>query len=79
MRKPTLVGELVRLRPIAARDADGFWEIVSDSEGRRVTGLTTVLTRGEAEAWCETVSGRDGRIDLAVTAGGPTSTSVRSC
>jgi hypothetical protein len=70
MLKPTLEGELVRLRPVAARDADGLWEIVTDAESRRVTGLTRVRTRAEVEAWCRTVSGRDGRIDLAVTAGG---------
>ena len=70
MLKPTLEGELVRLRPVAARDADGLWEIVTDPESRRVTGLTTVRTRAEVEAWCRTVSGLDGRIDLAVTAGG---------
>lgn len=58
MLKPTLEGELVRLRPVAARDADGLWEIVTDSESRRVTGLTTVRTRprsrrgaGPCPAW----------------------------
>ena len=70
MLKPTLEGELVRLRPIAARDADGLWEIVTDPESRRVMGQTTAFTRAEVEAWCATVSDRDGRIDLAVTAGG---------
>ena len=70
MRKPTLVGELVTLRPVAARDADGLWEIVTDPESRRVTGQTAVLSRDEVDRWCETVSERDGRIDLAVTAGG---------
>ena len=70
MRKPTLVGELVRLRPVAARDADGLLEIVTDPESRRVTGQTAVLTRAEVDRWCETVSAIEGRIDLAVTAGG---------
>lgn len=70
MRKPTLEGELVRLRPVAARDADGLWEIVTDPESRRVTGQTAFLARPEIDRWCETISDRDGRIDLAVTAGG---------
>ncbi|RYV50135.1 GNAT family N-acetyltransferase [Pengzhenrongella frigida] len=70
MRKPTLEGELVRLRPVAARDADGLWEIVTDPESRRVTGQTAFLSRAEIDSWCETISDRDGRIDLAVTAGG---------
>lgn len=69
MLKPSLEGELVRLRPVAARDADGLWEIVTDPESRRVMGQTAVLTRAEVQLWCETVSDRDGRIDLAVTAG----------
>lgn len=70
MRKPTLVGELVRLRPVEVRDADGLWEIVTDPESRRVTGQTAILTRAEVDDWCASVSARDGRIDLAVTAGG---------
>lgn len=70
MRKPTLVGELVTLRPVAARDSGGLWEIVTDPESRRVTGQTAFLSRDEVDRWCETISDRDGRIDLAVTAGG---------
>ena len=70
MRKPTLVGELVTLRPVAARDANGLWEIVTDPVSRRVTGQTAFHSRDEVGGWCETVSERDGRIDLAVTAGG---------
>lgn len=69
MLKPSLQGELLRLRPIAARDADALWEIDSDPEGRRVTGRSVMHTREEVAAWCETVSDRDGRIDLAVTTG----------
>ncbi|QTE28698.1 GNAT family N-acetyltransferase [Pengzhenrongella sicca] len=70
MIKPTLEGELVRLRPIGARDGGGLWEIVSDPESRRVTGQTAAFTRAEVDAWCATVADRDGRIDLAVTASG---------
>ncbi|HEY8718245.1 GNAT family protein [Pengzhenrongella sp.] len=69
MLKPSLQGELVRLRPIAARDADALWEIDSDPVGRRVTGRSVMHTRALVEAWCESVSDQDGRIDLAVTAG----------
>ncbi|HEY5516568.1 MAG TPA: GNAT family protein [Pengzhenrongella sp.] len=67
MIKPTLVGELVRLRPIAPRDADGLWEILTDPESRRVTGQMSVLSHDEVDVWCATVSDLDGRIDLAVT------------
>ena len=50
--KPTLEGELVRLRPIASRDADGKWEIVSDPQSRRVMGMTATWTRHGVERWC---------------------------
>ena len=65
-----LQGELVRLRPIRAEDADGMWESVSDPEGRRLTGTTQAFTREQVERWCATVAAAPGRVDLAVTAGG---------
>ncbi len=68
--KPTLEGELVRLRPVAARDADGMWEIVTDPQSRRVTGTTATWTRPQVERWCATIAAAEHRIDLAVTAGG---------
>jgi RimJ/RimL family protein N-acetyltransferase len=68
--KPTLEGELVRLRPIEVRDAAGMWEIVTDPHSRRVTGMTTTYTRHQIERWCAEVGAADGRIDWAVTAGG---------
>jgi len=70
MLKPHLEGELVRLRPIESRDASGLWEIVDDAESRRLTGQTHLFTRAEVDQWCATVSDREDRIDLAVTAGG---------
>ena len=68
--KPTLEGELVRLRPIEARDAAGMWEVVSDPQSRRVTGTTAEFTRAQIERWCAEVGSAEGRIDWAVTAGG---------
>ncbi|WP_225753756.1 GNAT family N-acetyltransferase [Actinotalea sp. Marseille-Q4924] len=67
MDKPTLQGELVVLRPVAARDAAAMWEMVNDPEGRRLTGTVVEHTREQTDAWCATVSGREGRIDLAIT------------
>ncbi|EYR64968.1 GCN5 family acetyltransferase [Actinotalea ferrariae CF5-4] len=67
MEKPTLRGELVVLRPVAARDAEQMWEMVNDPEGRRLTGTVVEHTREQVDAWCATVSGRPGRIDLAIT------------
>ncbi|HEY0217325.1 MAG TPA: GNAT family protein [Cellulomonas sp.] len=68
MEKPTLEGEMIRLRPIAAQDAAAMWEMVNDPEGRRTTGTVAIFTRAQIDEWCATVSARPGRIDLAITA-----------
>lgn len=65
-----LEGELVRLRPVRADDADAMWESVTDPEGRRLTGTTREFTRVEVDEWCASVAGAVGRVDMAVTAGG---------
>ena len=69
MEKPTLQGEMLRLRPVRADDADAMWEMVQDPEGKRLTGTTATFTRPQVDEWCATVSDRPGRIDLAITAG----------
>ena len=68
--KPTLEGELVRLRPIGPRDVDGMWELVTDPQSRRVTGTQVTFTREQIERWCADAHKAEGRVDLAVTAGG---------
>lgn len=67
MDKPTLTGEMVVLRPIRADDAPGMWQMVNDTEGRRMTGTTEDLTRDQVDDWCADVAARPGRIDLAIT------------
>lgn len=67
MEKPTLRGELVVLRPLAARDAELMWEMVQDPEGRRLTGTVERHSREEIDAWCAAAAGREGRLDLAIT------------
>lgn len=67
--KPTLAGELVRLRPIGPADADGMWELATDPHTRRVTGATATYTRDQVDRWCTDAATAPGRIDLAVTAG----------
>lgn len=69
MRSPVLQGEMVRLRPIEARDADRLWESVQDPEGMRLTGTTATFTREQIEQWTATVADRPGRYDWAVTPG----------
>lgn len=67
MDKPTLTGEMVVLRPIRAQDAEAMWDMVSDVEGARLTGTTRTFTREQVDTWCAEVSGREGRLDLAIT------------
>jgi RimJ/RimL family protein N-acetyltransferase len=64
-----LHGEMVRLRPLAARDADRMWEALQDPEGVRLTGTTAAFSRGQVAEWTATVADRPGRYDWAVTPG----------
>jgi RimJ/RimL family protein N-acetyltransferase len=68
-RGPELRGEMVRLRPIEARDADRLWESLHDPVGMRMTGTTATFTRTQVDEWAATVSDRPGRYDWAVTSG----------
>lgn len=65
-RGPQLHGDMVRLRPIEARDAERLWEAVQDPEGTRLTGTTAVFTRDQIDEWARTVSDRPGRYDWAI-------------
>jgi RimJ/RimL family protein N-acetyltransferase len=66
-RGTILFGELARLRPVEARDADRLWESLQDAEGMRLTGTTRQFTRAEIDEWTRTVSDRPGRYDWAIT------------
>ncbi len=66
---PVLEGELVRLRPIGAQDADHMWQMLEDPEGNRLTGTTATFTREQIDDWCATVADREGRYDWAITHG----------
>ncbi|WP_159806852.1 GNAT family N-acetyltransferase [Cellulomonas citrea] len=67
MDKPTLTGEMLVLRPLAARDVEAILETVNDPEGQRLTGVTTIYTRREVRDWVGHVASANDRIDLAVT------------
>jgi RimJ/RimL family protein N-acetyltransferase len=67
MEKPTLQGEMIRLRPIGPLDADAFWDLVNDAEGGRLTGRSRVYTPEKVAERCSTIASRPNRIDLAVT------------
>jgi RimJ/RimL family protein N-acetyltransferase len=69
VRAPLLDGEMMRLRPIEARDADRLWESLHDPEGMRLTGTTATFTREQIDEWAATVADREGRYDWAITPG----------
>jgi len=64
--KPTLVGELVTLRPMTVDDADAVWETVNDPEGNDLTATSATFTYEQIREWCAGRSGADERLDLAI-------------
>lgn len=69
MPTPTLTGELVVLRELRADDADAMFEMVTDPEGRRLTGTTATFTPEQTREWCAGAATREGRCDWAITHG----------
>lgn len=67
---PVLTGEMVSLRAIRAEDADALWEGLTDSEGRRMAGLTQEFSRESVAQWAATAAEREGRFDWATTIDG---------
>ncbi|MAT03991.1 MAG: GNAT family N-acetyltransferase [Acidimicrobiaceae bacterium] len=65
--KPTIVGERVVLRPIAAGDADAMWADLADEEAMRLTGTHARFDRATIERWAATRPDTVDRLDLAVT------------
>lgn len=68
-QKPTLTGELVLLRPVAAADAAGLFAI--DPESERLTGTVGMdndpdWTLENVEKWYSTRAEHDDRIDLSI-------------
>lgn len=64
--KPTLLGDLVLLRPVAPEDVPGLVELLDDPEGRRLTGTHRDFTREQAEAWYASRADHEERLDLAI-------------
>jgi RimJ/RimL family protein N-acetyltransferase len=65
--KPTLEGERVILRPVAADDAPGLLDLIADDEGNRLTGTRGLeLTVESAQHWYGTRGQEEDRLDLAV-------------
>ena len=64
--KPTIRGDRIVLRPLAASDATSMWADVHDEEITHFTGTRAEFTRRQIEAWCATRHDQADRIDLAV-------------
>ncbi|WP_084038086.1 GNAT family N-acetyltransferase [Demequina sp. NBRC 110053] len=64
--KPTIVGELVTLRPYRAQDADAVWEMIHDVEGNDLTATTAAFTREQIDAWAASRADASGRLDLVI-------------
>jgi RimJ/RimL family protein N-acetyltransferase len=64
--KPTLVGDLVTLRPFVADDLDAAWEMLHDPISAELTATTAVFTRAQIEQWYATRNDQDSRLDLAI-------------
>ena len=65
-QKPTLTGELVVLRPMAAGDAAAVYDVVTDPVGRRLTGTHRTFSRDEIAAWTASRGDLDDRLDLVI-------------
>ena len=64
--KPTIVGSLVTLRPIADQDAEAMFEAVNDPESNDLTATEETFTYEQICDWCATRGSQDGRLDLAI-------------
>ncbi|HKN96894.1 MAG TPA: GNAT family protein [Pseudonocardiaceae bacterium] len=64
--KPTLIGELVVLRPLTDADVPAVLASMADAETMRLTGTHRRYTADEVAATLRAWSTRDDRIDLAV-------------
>lgn len=63
---PTLVGDLVLLRPVSAADASGLAALVADPEVRWLTGSQGPFAPEDLEQWYATRAQHDDRLDLAI-------------
>jgi RimJ/RimL family protein N-acetyltransferase len=64
--KPTLVGDLVLLRPVCADDVSGLIELLQDPESSRLTATRGDADRETAEKWYATRADHSDRLDLAI-------------
>ncbi|AXI79446.1 GNAT family N-acetyltransferase [Peterkaempfera bronchialis] len=66
LTKPTLMGEKVVLRPVAAGDVAALLPMMTDPEVRRLTGSHAEVSESRAVQWYASRPHQDDRLDLAV-------------
>ena len=64
--KPTLVGDRVRLVPLAVEHTDAYYASARDAEIRRLTGTHHISGYEEARQWCASRQDQPDRLDLAI-------------
>ncbi|MEU2548104.1 GNAT family protein [Streptomyces roseolus] len=64
--KPTLLGDLVLLRPVTEDDVPALKPVLDDPEVSRLTGSRTAFDEAALRAWYGSRGAADDRLDLAV-------------
>jgi RimJ/RimL family protein N-acetyltransferase len=64
--KPTLIGDLVVLRPVCVADAPALFSSMLDPEVHRLTGTHTTFGLEELERWYASRAEHHDRLDLAI-------------
>lgn len=64
--KPTIVGDLITLRPFLAEDIGAAWEMVNDPEGNDLTATEEAFEYEQIESWYRGRNDADDRLDLAI-------------
>ncbi|MEJ7801226.1 MAG: hypothetical protein WKF60_11935, partial [Ilumatobacter sp.] len=63
--KPTIDGERITLRPIAASDTEHMWADAHDPEITYFTGSHGEFTHDRIAQWCATRADQTDRLDMA--------------
>ncbi|MGW8361791.1 GNAT family N-acetyltransferase [Streptomyces wedmorensis] len=66
LRKPTLTGDLVVLRPLTEEDVPALLPLFEDAEVRRLTGSHAIFDEPALRKWYGSRSDQGDRLDLAV-------------
>lgn len=62
----TLTGAGIRLEPLRSEHFDGYWPMLTDPEGSRLTGTHAQFTVEQVQAWLGGAKDRHDRADWAI-------------